>query len=262
MPSSNVITLIDWEATRNNIFRVLNDHLLENSSIHYGDPIIIYYSGHGTTYPASIFWPRDLRTVQAILPVDRGQNDGDTKIPDIQDFEINDLLKELHAKRSANITVILDCGFHSSAARPYISSSEGDRHTISLTYSEQERRILRDKYAPRHWQAKPDVSTHVCIAVCEDYEHAWESEGMGIFTNRLLNILRQLPLSRTTYQELQRHLRESSTPRQHPVVYGVSKQDFIFRVGQNTSGAVYSLGTISQLLYHLHFRVTNLITFS
>ena len=237
LPNSNVITLIDQKATRENIFQVLNNHLLENSRIHNDDPIIIYYSGYGTAYPTSIFWPQDRRTVEAILPFDRGKIEGDAMVPDIYDFEINDILKKLHAKRSANITVILDCGFHSSAARQPISTSEADtRRTFSLSYSERERsRILCNKYAPM--QAKSDVSTHVCIVACEDHERAWERDGMGVLTNTLLNILRQLPLSRTTYQELQQHLRESSDPRQHPRVYGVSEQDFIFRVGQHTSGA-------------------------
>jgi Caspase domain len=259
LPSSNVITLIDQEATRNNIFRVLNDHLLQNSRIRCGDPIIFYYAGHGTTYPTSIFWPRDEGIIEAILPVDRGQNNSDMKIPDIHDFEINNLLEELHAKRSANITVILDCGFHSSASRQPKSASEAKRHTHSLPYSEQECRFLRGKYAPR--QRNLGISTFVRILACEMYEHAWESYGMGLFTDRLLIVLRQLPLSRTTYEELQCRLRDPPIPHQHPVVSGPTK-DFLFRVGQNTSGTVYtSLGATYQLFYRLHFRITNLITF-
>ncbi|KAK0429546.1 hypothetical protein EV421DRAFT_1662480, partial [Armillaria borealis] len=78
-----------------------------NTKIGRGDNIIIFFSGHGTCYPCSIYFKdtiRGLGTVEALCPMDRGST-----IPDISDREINIILKQICRSKGHRITVFLDC---------------------------------------------------------------------------------------------------------------------------------------------------------
>jgi hypothetical protein len=104
--------------TRRSILDALHD-LRNNSAIKPGDTLIIWYSGHGTSYAVRDCWPTTRGAMEAITPVDCGV---DPVVPDISDREINLFLANLAEKRGNNITVILNCCFAASVTREQLST--------------------------------------------------------------------------------------------------------------------------------------------
>ncbi|KAG7439744.1 uncharacterized protein BT62DRAFT_957771, partial [Guyanagaster necrorhizus] len=107
--------------TRVNIIGALLS-IITNPQIAYGDNIIIYYSGHGSSYPASE--PDDDEgengtvPVEAFCPIDRDMLDAnDNPIPDISDREFNTILTLIAGVKGHHITVIFDCCHSGSVSR-------------------------------------------------------------------------------------------------------------------------------------------------
>jgi hypothetical protein len=226
----NVKVVLDEQATREGIFRTLSNHLLENTSIKPGDPIVIYYAGHGTVYPANRFRHRDRGYVEAILPIDRDEQlaNGE-RIPDIYDFELWKFLRQLNEKRTRNVTFISDCCHSGGATRSWsesaVSQREGNgsfmqvRRTGTVTDIPS---YIKELYCSERdlvLQSKEDTITHVHIAACQDYESAWGNRNEGMFTKLLLCQFDELPLMITSYEQLEETFRDQ-LPRQHPVIYG------------------------------------------
>jgi hypothetical protein len=228
----NAVTLLDEEATRNRIFHTLNTHLLENTKISRGDPVMIYFAGHGAVYPAHRFSNWDEGYVEAILPVDRGQTKDGEMVPDINDFELKKFFKQLNKKRTGNITVILDCAFSGGATRHLDKSKslEGARSAVPLLDIPD---IIKKSYLSERkliLQSKEDTSTHVILAACQDHQYAWEYRDEGAFTSLLLRVFNRLPLSSTSYAQLEDSFR-GQLARQEPVVYGFKKNSLILPSG-------------------------------
>jgi len=106
VPERNIISLFDHEATRTKIiegFRKLRD----NEDIDEGDPIFIFYAGHGSQKRAHADWVLEGRNLQmeVILPHDCGAVD--EEYPDgvepIPDRTIGILIDEIAAKKGDNI---------------------------------------------------------------------------------------------------------------------------------------------------------------
>ncbi|PBK72068.1 hypothetical protein ARMSODRAFT_851339, partial [Armillaria solidipes] len=101
-----------------NIVNVLYS-LIDNPGIAWGDNIIIYYAGHGSSYHCSEsahFWtPGSKRRtgacpIEALCPIDRDTKDADGKwIPDISDRELNAVFTEISRTKGHKITFIADC---------------------------------------------------------------------------------------------------------------------------------------------------------
>ncbi|KAK0474986.1 hypothetical protein EDD18DRAFT_1019675, partial [Armillaria luteobubalina] len=97
--------------------------LATDTQIERGDNIIIFFSGHGTSY----YYPEDPQynadgipdangsspfafPMEALCPADRGKHEDLGKpIPDISDREINGILHRIARNKGHKITVILDC---------------------------------------------------------------------------------------------------------------------------------------------------------
>ncbi|KAK0205479.1 hypothetical protein DFS33DRAFT_1239179, partial [Desarmillaria ectypa] len=106
--------------SRANILSVLLS-LITNPNIERGDPIIIFFAGHGSRYPLSDDdddpdfdeEPDDERSrkfVEALCPIDRNTRDsGGVLIPDITDRELNTILSQISRSKGHRITFILDC---------------------------------------------------------------------------------------------------------------------------------------------------------
>ncbi|KAK0217307.1 hypothetical protein IW262DRAFT_1509118, partial [Armillaria fumosa] len=82
--------------------------------IQHGDNIIIYFSGHGSSYFCSDYYRTDgvesNGSIEAICPVDRASRDSPHgSIPDISDREFNTILAEISRTKGRRITCILDC---------------------------------------------------------------------------------------------------------------------------------------------------------
>jgi Caspase domain len=259
-----VEAVVDEQATREGIWDVLNSHLLENTKIKPGDAVVIYYAGHGTVYPANRFRPRVRDHVEAILPIDRGEKKDGKMVPDIFDFELKGFLKRLNKSRTRNITVVFDCCYSGSMTRStnnFRGNQQAGLENITSVHNPQsgpvagQRDKLEEPSVKVRWSfplveippemkelyytertssltSTKDLSTHVCIAACQDSEYAWEHRNEGAFTRLLLMRLAQLPISSTSYAQLEESFRGELT-RQEPVIYGNTelKQSILFQIG-------------------------------
>ncbi|PBK66529.1 hypothetical protein ARMSODRAFT_855082, partial [Armillaria solidipes] len=111
VPQDHIHLLLDESATRANIVNTLCG-LYNDSRILHGDIIIIYFAGLGSSYPD----PRDQDicpddAIEAICPIDRGNEVDGVLIPDISDREVNSILSAISSVKGHRITVLLDCCF-------------------------------------------------------------------------------------------------------------------------------------------------------
>ncbi|KAK0227262.1 hypothetical protein EDD85DRAFT_750788, partial [Armillaria nabsnona] len=105
--------------------------LTTNSEIACGDNIVIYFSGHGSTYYCDEYYDSDpsggdeqqvfvagAGSIEALCPMDRNTLDvNGAPIPDISDREINTILTQISRVKGHRITFILDCCHSSSVTR-------------------------------------------------------------------------------------------------------------------------------------------------
>ncbi|KAK0460746.1 peptidase C14, caspase domain-containing protein, partial [Desarmillaria tabescens] len=84
--------------------------LSTNSDIEHGDPIIIFFAGHGSRYLWSDNHEDKEKFVEAFCPMDRNTlNRNGKPISDITNQEINTILSEISHTKGHRISVILDC---------------------------------------------------------------------------------------------------------------------------------------------------------
>ena len=94
-------------ASREVILDALYD-LRDNVHIHFGDNILVHFSGHGSSYDADSLFDSAVgsaNSIEAICPSDRS---ADYEIPDISDRELNLVLSEVRDAEGGNITFIAD----------------------------------------------------------------------------------------------------------------------------------------------------------
>ncbi|PBK64094.1 hypothetical protein ARMSODRAFT_962578 [Armillaria solidipes] len=209
--------------------------LVHNPEIEMGDNIIIYFSGHGSCYsPSDLDHNAGAGSIEALCPMDREDLDADdVLIPDISDREINCILKEISRTKGNHITFILDCCHSGSVTR---GIDESGIRTIrplpraSLKSMLDTAEEMMKSFAGYHsilaedWC--PDMTSHVVLAACKEYQFAREVKGKdgfnGFFTQALLRTLRSNDLTEeSTYIDLIRAL--PCATYQSPVVAGKHK---------------------------------------
>ncbi|TFK48973.1 hypothetical protein OE88DRAFT_448574 [Heliocybe sulcata] len=217
VPSGNVISLHDREATRQNILGTFRSHFIDNPRIKIGDPILFFYAGHGTQNPSSLQEPTeensdldqdgDDNLHEAICPADRLED----AVPDIEDRELAKLLMELADRKGDNITVIMDCCHSGSGTRSAPAQGRKKhvarhipplRHTRPLATS-----VSRAPSGYRHVGMKPGaLHSHVLLAACRNIEQAYEIRAKdragGWFTSQLLKLFSSSSLPTTSYSSL------------------------------------------------------------
>jgi len=106
VPENHIVTLFDHEATRTKIieaFRTLRD----NGEIKEGDPIFIFFAGHGSQKSPHPGWGLGGRNVriEVILPYDCGAVNGEHPkgVEPIPDHTIGILIDEIAEKKGTNI---------------------------------------------------------------------------------------------------------------------------------------------------------------
>ncbi|KAK0214483.1 caspase domain-containing protein [Armillaria fumosa] len=183
--------------TRENIVNALLG-LSTNPWIQAGDSIIIYFSGHGSTYHCAEYLPYNgsyagVGTIEALCPVDRGGYTPDGDVPDISDREMNSILSEISRTKGHHIIVILDCCHSSSLTR----APQGERKAADkrLRYLAGYRSVLEEDWFP-------NMDSHVIH---------------GIFTQGLIKALKSVT-NETTYFGLLEAL--PSTVNQTPTING------------------------------------------
>ncbi|KAJ1301222.1 hypothetical protein OPQ81_003631 [Rhizoctonia solani] len=217
IPSEHIIILRNEEVTR---LRILQEFqaLWQNKDIHHGDPILIYYAGHGGLRDANNEWKARYgsQQIQVIFPFDYLQEDLSPQNPEsplvnsIPDRIVATLLNELAAKKGNNVTVIFDSCHSASGTREVDDESSQDATEQDQRYRSAEATLdipcnidddlfafygidpsLRVKQ-PRDAQLLlyTDQASHVHLAACGIDEKALEQDGGGIFTTELLKKIR------------------------------------------------------------------------
>lgn len=106
VPSSHIINLRDESASRDAIVKALRS-LKDDERIHKGDPILIYYAGHGGLKKASDEWKarHSADEMQVIFPCDYNTETSGSKevVNCIPDRTIAVVLNELAAAKGDNL---------------------------------------------------------------------------------------------------------------------------------------------------------------
>jgi hypothetical protein len=225
VPNSQIRNLRDSDATRDAILHEINA-LTTDDRIQRGDPILIFFAGHGSTAPTPKAWEIGGRTIQLLLPHDYlCENEKGQKIHGIPDRTMYVLLERLASEKGDNIvrliilalffyhhltlfqTVIFDCGHSGSGTRTYEVDSQSTFlvrgiDTIEELAADLDRDIIVSSRATR--VSNSSVSSHVILAACGAAEHAKEFDSKGLFTTALLSALVAWGTHTVTYEDLLR----------------------------------------------------------
>ncbi|KAH7337511.1 caspase domain-containing protein [Rhizoctonia solani] len=257
VPPSQIINLRDKDATRQNIIDSIKV-LQNNSSINHGDPILIYYAGHGGARKATEEWKKakGAHLVQVIFPFDYDAkvDDSSNPVECIPDRTIAGLLNELAAAKGDNITVIFDSCHSAAGTRDPINAKQGvlDRRERSAEVKRDipwdiDSDIVRPEVGIAPPPAKDDIrhtklplcvnqTSHIHLAACGSEEKAWEEDGRGVFTMALLKSIRANGVDKISYYNLIKSLPSLSS--QSPHCYGKHKARILFNSGVPSRSAL------------------------
>lgn len=218
VPEDHIRTLLDHKATRNAIIKAFKD-LRSDQRIREGDPIVIFYAGHGGELPAPSCWvPWGVESkIQCLLP----QDYKDKIVDPIPDRTIGALIEDIAKARGNNIvsaiprlvclfadhdvqSVIFDCCHSASGTR--VDSEAYAHRTVHLD-SIIPADLDRDIWGGRAGKISPGFAhhglrSHVLLAACGEKELAYEYEGRGQFTTALLETLKSCAIDDITYTEI------------------------------------------------------------
>lgn len=178
--SSHILTLRDQEATREAIITVLRN-IGDHPNIGRGDPILIYFAGHGTTVAVPPGWESANSKVPVLVPYDYGSGVEGATVSGIPDRTIAILLDEIAETKGNNI-VSLQYQFEQTHI-----------HTLQTL-------ILDCPHSGGYFQG--GTRSHVLLAACGAEEMAMEENDRGIFTTALIQKLEANGANRVSYAEL------------------------------------------------------------
>jgi hypothetical protein len=196
-----------------------------NPEIKYGDPILIYYAGHGGEVTSPAEWEAGSMT-QMLIPHDYHTKVHNREVYGIPDHTIGALISCIAKAKGDNIvrpvtyltflyltipqTVIFDCCFSGSGTRDdstqlhrgiEITSSipEGlDQEILDKMDGDQANRATTILPGFLH----SGLRSHVLLAACGAREKAKEEQGRGIFTKALLDMLYTVSADTITYTDV------------------------------------------------------------
>jgi hypothetical protein len=203
--------LMNEEATRTAILDVWNRHLVENDQIKHGEPILLYYSGHGGRLEAPLGWSADGpdSQIELLVPYDSLDTDGSVA----EDFAIPDrtigaVIRKIARRHGNNITVIFDCCYSAHMTRAihrlppelrFAKRGLDTRRLKTLTPTldqdiwgaadaqTSETNLVQYRGAYFHRQN----DTHVMLAACTRNEESNGNAQGGLFTRALLKSLEE-----------------------------------------------------------------------
>ncbi|KAG8760741.1 hypothetical protein FRC12_009510 [Ceratobasidium sp. 428] len=220
VPDDHIINLRDEQATREEIIHAFR-RLRDDTRIHKGDPILIYYAGHGGKREASAEWKEKYgyEEIQVIFPYDYN-----SPLPGLEELEncipdrtIGMLLNELAEAKGNNITVVFDsCHSTSGSRNEAISGRVAREAEVMLPIPNDidldifpanavDNYYLHETPAESRRTELPlytDQASHVHLAACGSEEKAWEEDGRGDFTKSLLRCIRASGVDKISYQNL------------------------------------------------------------
>ncbi|KAG6915810.1 hypothetical protein DXG01_009684 [Tephrocybe rancida] len=205
-----IINLRDEAATREEILKALRS-LAHHSAISSEDPILIYFSGHGSQTSPPRGWPTNSPDdkIQMLIPHDfvsrRPNGDQGSGILDIT---LSQILNDIAKNKSDNITVILDCCHAGSGTRNNASDETFAVRSIELPDGYA---VSVDPFSSEV-QGGSSLMPHVLLAACKPDQVAIESHEGGAFTRALVKEIKKGNLDKITYAGLIRCLPELSKP--------------------------------------------------
>ncbi|VDB92134.1 unnamed protein product [Peniophora sp. CBMAI 1063] len=275
VPPNQIINLRDEQATRVAILRELNA-LRTRPSIRKGDPILIFFAGHGTRADTPIGWNAGSDKISLIVPHDCWSKDKNgVDILPIPDRTVGAILhgiaeQEDGSGKGNNITVIFDCCHSGSGTR-----------VSEFTESRLERGFTMEEPIPASldegiWRSARAIAvaagflnagahSHVLLAACKETEVAHEENGRGAFTSALLRTLRGVATDKITYKEVMGLLPD--IPKQIPQCEGYyvdrvlfnalspSKGRVVYPVTQEGGNLIMQAGTIHGLTQDAKFAI-------
>jgi cell wall-associated NlpC family hydrolase len=195
-PRENVCLLLDEQATTAEFKRVFDKALVERARAQ--DVAVVFYAGHGSMRRDKNGDEPD--GLDETLMLHDARSDG---VRDLVDDEFHEMLQQLHAN-TGNITVVLDSCNAGTATR-------GDAGTFVARFFEPADEDLSVTTAAAaasgdaSWvpEALPGV---VVLTAATDGTPALETNGRGIFTDALIQVLAQAGDQPLTYAQLARQV--------------------------------------------------------
>jgi hypothetical protein len=211
-------------ATHAAIGRALDQ--LAGDDVSPSDRVIIYFSGHGGYQ--KVTGGELSHQVECLVPVDYRKPDG----PLLYDAEMNRRLAAI-ARRTPNVTVILDCCYAAGATRDGGVDGAGASESIRTfpLPPRHDAERARDPAEPGSATRLADRRAHVLtIAACLADEGARETtedgHPQGRFTRALVRVLRSAS-GQLTWREIWSQVRAATRPGQTPTVHGDDRH-FLF----------------------------------
>ncbi|TFK52883.1 hypothetical protein OE88DRAFT_1656533 [Heliocybe sulcata] len=230
VPSSQIYNLRNRDATRSSIIDAFT-RLTTDNRIEPGDPILIFYAGHGGSATSPPGW--DGTKSELLIPYDY-EAKATPMTHGIPDRTIASLLDSLAAAKGDNITVIFDCCHSGSGTR---SDKEDPTYrvrgidVVSNVPPSLDKKIWAAASQGRAGDLasgflRSGMRSHVLLAACGSGEKARERNGRGVFTTALLDVLVSRTSSQMTYTQLVDSL--PSLPEQSPQCEGFHRNRPLF----------------------------------
>ncbi|KAF8526989.1 hypothetical protein BU17DRAFT_82508 [Hysterangium stoloniferum] len=205
------VILCNQQATHTSIMGALSA-IQNNERIQGGDPILIYFAGHGARES-----PQDGKQSgdwHLLLPYDVNIGKTDRYTGAIYHHDLHHILGQVVGKKGNNITVILDACF----------SHSGTKGSRELAWCLNPLGPQPPALHPVH----PQSHTYILIAACGRAETTLgNSESGGIFTRQFIATLKNNDIRTITYRELSTLL-EALHPDQNPHIVGGHQGRFLF----------------------------------
>jgi len=218
--------------------------LANDTRIQHGDPILIYFSGHGSEVHAPQGWEsgRPGAKVQCILPHDAYFDSGDEVVAPIPDHTLGALLDTISQEKGNNIVssdkisslyvsliidlpkcVVMDCCYRDATSGTRSPTSD-DMRSVSVPSNFK----LQENLDRDIWSLSPSsggLRSHVLLSACSPTGQAWESNGRGVFTAALLDLLEVSQTDRLRYCDIVMRL---DIIWQNPQCEGFYRERYIF----------------------------------
>ncbi|OQV00565.1 Caspase domain-containing protein [Cladophialophora immunda] len=257
------------DATRDGILQAWRQLI---DSIHQGDCVVIYYSGHGGMVESLRDQPRDISNLgatqpwryQFIVPMDFEDTTAKGDFGGILDIELSCLVWEMTAK-TKNATIILDCCYAGHMVRdPDFGASATARSLSEVQYHDVSKYVDRLKHLD---QVRTETEAEgnpwaIRIAAAAANETAWEyqnaeGEWRGAMTEALVLAMAEGSASGISWWTTMLRVKELVNvrfPYQHPRADGpvnrhrFSLQESIsgtYHIRNEADGAVIQAGRVS-----------------
>ncbi|KAF8879208.1 caspase domain-containing protein [Gymnopilus junonius] len=245
VPTDHIALLLGREATRLNVIQGFK-RLAKDHRIQPGDPIVIFFAGHGGEVLPRNGWEAGGKgsKIQMLVPYDCSSEAGQG-VPAIPDHTIGALIGQISREKGDNIAIIVDCCHSASATRAFPSSDFAVRsvilepamynHDIDESIFGSTTRAVRPTPQYQHGGSK----SHMLLAACGSSEKAVESDGHGNFSAALLKLLQTTPPDQLRHRDVLDFMEK--IPGQNPQCEGDHPDRLLFSMAELAKPTAYSI---------------------